>query len=102
MPASMQLDVLGGATWVRRRRLATAALYGGRVARTARRRCLLFVTPEYNFRSPAASSRDRSLSRGEDQPLSGKPVAMVTATTGRRRRSGAIRPQSDAVRQRDR
>ncbi|HEY6355959.1 MAG TPA: NAD(P)H-dependent oxidoreductase, partial [Burkholderiaceae bacterium] len=44
---------------------------------------LLFVTPEYNFSIPGGLKNVIDwLSRGEDQPLSGKPVAILSATGG--------------------
>ena len=86
MPASMQLDVLewrdvpvfdadvfakGFPPQVSALRERVRAADG-----------LLFVTPEYNFSIPGGLKNVIDwLSRGEDQQLSGKPVAMLTATT---------------------
>ncbi|HEY6511325.1 MAG TPA: NADPH-dependent FMN reductase [Burkholderiaceae bacterium] len=44
---------------------------------------LLIVTPEYNFSIPGGLKNVIDwLSRGEDQPFSGKPVAILTASAG--------------------
>jgi chromate reductase, NAD(P)H dehydrogenase (quinone) len=44
---------------------------------------LLFVTPEYNFSVPGGLKNLIDwLSRGEDQPFAGKPVAIVSASAG--------------------
>ena len=44
---------------------------------------LLFVTPEYNFSLPGMLKNMIDwVSRGDDQPFKGKPVAIVSAATG--------------------
>lgn len=44
---------------------------------------LLVVTPEYNFSIPGGLKNVIDwLSRGEDQPLAGKPVAILSASAG--------------------
>ncbi len=44
---------------------------------------LLIVTPEYNFSIPGGLKNVIDwLSRGEDQPFAGKPVAILTASPG--------------------
>jgi len=44
---------------------------------------ILFVTPEYNFSIPGGLKNVIDwLSRGEDQPFAGKPVAILTASPG--------------------
>jgi chromate reductase len=44
---------------------------------------LLIVTPEYNFSVPGGLKNVIDwLSRGEDQPFAGKPVAMLSASAG--------------------
>jgi len=44
---------------------------------------LLFVTPEYNFSIPGGMKNVIDwLSRGEDQPLAHKPVAILSASAG--------------------
>jgi chromate reductase len=44
---------------------------------------LLIVTPEYNFSIPGGLKNVIDwLSRGEDQPLAGKPVAILSASAG--------------------
>lgn len=87
MPASMHLDVL---EWREVPVFDADVLARGMPAPVAALRervraadGLLFVTPEYNFSIPGGLKNVIDwLSRGEDQPLSGKPVAMLTATTG--------------------
>ncbi len=57
---------------VRRAREAVAAADG-----------VLIATPEYNFSLPGMLKNLIDwLSRGEDQPFAGKPVAMLSAATG--------------------
>ncbi len=49
------------------------------------RRCdgVLIATPEYNFSIPGMLKNAIDwVSRGDDQPLAGKPVAILTASTG--------------------
>jgi chromate reductase, NAD(P)H dehydrogenase (quinone) len=44
---------------------------------------ILIVTPEYNFSIPGGLKNVIDwLSRGEDQPFAGKPVAILTASAG--------------------
>ncbi len=51
--------------------------------RIRRADALLIATPEYNFSMPGMLKNLLDwLSRGEDQPLAGKPVALLSATTG--------------------
>jgi len=87
MPASMQLDVL---EWRDVPVFDADVLVKGMPPPVAALRervraadGLLFVTPEYNFSIPGGLKNVIDwLSRGDDQPLSGKPVAMLSATTG--------------------
>jgi chromate reductase len=87
MPASMQLEVL---EWRDLPVFDADVLAKGMPPQVAALRervraadGLLFVTPEYNFSIPGGLKNVIDwLSRGEDQPLSGKPVAMLSAATG--------------------
>ncbi|MFY9512362.1 MAG: NADPH-dependent FMN reductase [Rubrivivax sp.] len=87
MPAAMQLDI---ADWrevpvfdadvlAQGQPPAVAALR----ERIRRADGLLIATPEYNFSIPGGLKNLIDwLSRGDDQPLAGKPVAIVTASGG--------------------
>jgi chromate reductase len=57
---------------------------------------VLLVTPEYNYALPGMLKNTLDwLSRGADQPFAGKPVALLSATTGP---LGGARVQNEARR----
>lgn len=87
LPASMQLDVVewrevpvfDGDVFARGLPPVVAALR----ERIRRADGVLIVSPEYNFSVPGGLKNVLDwLSRGDDQPWTGKPVAIASATTG--------------------
>ncbi|HMN80816.1 MAG TPA: NADPH-dependent FMN reductase [Burkholderiaceae bacterium] len=87
MPAGMTLEVL---EWSRVPPFDADVLAAGMPLEVATLRDrirradgLVIATPEYNFSIPGMLKNLLDwLSRGEDQPLAGKPVAILSAATG--------------------
>lgn len=87
MPASMTLEVTDwhsvppfNADVLKQGVPATVAALRERIRRADG---LILATPEYNFSIPGMLKNLLDwLSRGDDQPLAGKPVALLSAATG--------------------
>jgi chromate reductase, NAD(P)H dehydrogenase (quinone) len=87
MPTGVQMEVLD---WRKIPPFDADVLMGGFPSevsdvreRIRRADALLIATPEYNFSIPGMLKNLLDwISRGEDQPLSGKPVAILSASTG--------------------